>query len=550
VVIDGAIDAMAMKLHFHDKKIHKENRKSGAAGELLDTLEQLRVESLGSRIFKGAAKNIEQKNRINLIANGYSSEDGARAIPVAEVVAVFAREAITGKTPKEAQEIIKIWEAHIRSNLQDLLNSLGDKLENQAEFAHAINQMVDHLDFAGGGQAADEPQPDAVASKLSEQEEKSSEQEQDFHANPKAQSVTGEEQNQEPEQNKDENMLDDISENEDESSGRAHEPNVIEFPKSHPYAPYITQFDEIIKATDLATISELSELRSQLDSKLILMKDITHKLAIRLQRKLQSQQIRGWKFHAEEGILDSNKLTQIIVDPSYEFPYKYEKETTELNTVVSILIDNSGSMRGRPITLAALSADILTRTLERCGIRVEILGFTTKEWKGGQSRKLWAKNNSPENPGRLNDLMHIVYKQADTPYRTSRRNLGLMLKEGILKENIDGEALLWAHERLLARPERRKILMVISDGAPVDDSTLSANYPQFLEQHLKETITAIENYSDVELLAIGIGHDVNSYYSNAATLTNADQLGDTMIHKISELFDLQSGSRMGVRINV
>ena len=292
------------------------------------------------------------------------------------------------------------------------------------------------------------------------------------------------------------------------------------------YKTYTKQFDKIISAEKLATNAELTKLRNQLDLKLVELKSLINKLANKLQRKLLSRHSRAWEWGLEEGIIDPARLTRIITDPTFPYLYKWEKETDWSNTVVTLLLDNSGSMRGRPIMVAALTADILARTMERCGIKVEVLGFTTSEWKGGQSRKLWVKNGSEKNPGRLNDLCHIIYKEADLPYHRAKKNLGLMLKEGILKENIDGEAILWACSRLAMRSEKRRILMVISDGAPVDDSTLSSNNGNYLDNHLKEVIKFIENKSEVELIAIGIGHDVNSYYSKAVTIRDVDQLGD------------------------
>ena len=548
-IISGYVDAEAMILRFHKPGLHELLRADDNAGLLLDELERVRVEALGSVHFKGAAKNIAEKYKHELRVKGYHTPEGAKTITVPEVVAVFARDAIYGKSPKEAKEIIKIWESHIRANLDPLLKTLAENINDQEIFAGLVNKIAELLRFGGSSSSESGEDMDAVASKLSDQEEKDSEADQTLHSGADAKSVTGEEQPAGQDEGDLHGDVKDDKGGKEEAQEKTRDAEIIPFPKSHPYAPYTTKFDEIVSADKLSTPQELAQLRSQLDQRLSMIRDITRKLAIRLQRKLQSQQVRGWKFHTEEGILDPNKLTHIIINPMYETPYKYEKETSEVNTVVSLLIDNSGSMRGRPITVAALSTDILARTLERCGIKVEILGFTTKEWKGGQSRKLWAINGSPVMPGRLNDLLHIIYKQADTPWRVARRNLGLMLKEGILKENIDGEALLWAHERLLARPEKRKILMVISDGAPVDDSTLSVNSAHFMEVHLKETIHAIEDYSDVELLAIGIGHDVTTYYKNAVTLSNAEQLSDTMINKISELFETDKvrSSKLKVR---
>jgi cobaltochelatase CobT len=302
------------------------------------------------------------------------------------------------------------------------------------------------------------------------------------------------------------------------------------------YQAYTKEFDEIIAADKLVSKEELTQLRAQLDQKLSALNTLPNKLANKLQRLLMAKQARRWLVDQEEGVLNASRLPQLIANPHYPLLYKYEEETEFKDTIVTLLLDNSGSMRGRPITLAALSADVLTRTLERCGVKTEVLGFTTRDWKGGSSRKHWVEKGSQANPGRLNDLRHIIYKSADTPWLKACKNLGLMLKEGMLKENIDGEAILWAHERLLARPEERRILMVISDGAPVDDSTLSLNHASYLDLHLREVIAQIEKYSEVELLAIGIGHDVTRYYTHAVTISDADHLSETMVEELTKLF--------------
>lgn len=538
----GWTDSVALHTKFHDEKLHEKLAASAASPSLLDSLEQVRVEAIGVDTYKGVAKNIDSKYCDWLRQNNYQTDAGARTMPVQDAVSLIAYEYLTARQlPKEAKAARDTWLAPMLAKIKNELNELADNLYDQEKFSAIVDRVVDKLNF--GTTAPNEPEQHQKpqTESMSEQEQKSSKSDQAAHANPVAKSVTAE-RDKDGEAQEQKNLEEHGGDKDEEPSGRRGDSNIVPFPHYHPYAPYTTKFDKIVRPEELASQKELADLRSQLDSRLTLLKDITRKLAIRLQRQLLSQQVRSWKFHTEEGILDAAKLTHIIIDPSYSYPYKYEKETNEVNTVVSILIDNSGSMRGRPITVAALSADILARTLERCGIKVEILGFTTKEWKGGQSRKLWMANGSPENPGRLNDLMHIIYKQADAPYRKARKSLGLMLKEGLLKENIDGEAVLWAHERLLARREKRKILMVISDGAPVDDSTLSTNSAHFMELHLKEVIQSIEKYSDVELLAIGIGHDVTSYYKNAVTLNNVEQLGDAMINKISELFDKPHGN--------
>lgn len=533
----GTGDAAALWARHHDRKLHHTQRPSGDAGDLLDALEQVRVEALTDAAHDGVAANLQSRYQQWLRARHLHVPTGAKMATTSDVLTILVRDGLlpSGKGPFNDAVHERFGKAYSKS-LRKLLPHLQASLHDQKQYAEQILSLIKQLggDLREPLHDEQDSSPEGLESKR--QTEKTDDDSTMLEPGMDAKSVTAEAPQDQDSDNTTQQKELASDQMPDSASGRRSDfSNVVPLQPQR-YAHFTSQFDEIVHARDLASNEDLHALRAQLDQRLSLIRDVTRRLAIRLQRMLQSQAVRSWKLHAEEGILDSAKLSRIIIDPTYPYPYKYEKETHELNTVVSLLIDNSGSMRGRPITVAALSADILTRTLERCGIKVEVLGFTTREWKGGASRKLWLDKGAPELPGRLNDLRHIVYKEATTPWRSAKLSLGLMLKDGILKENIDGEALLWAHDRLMARPEARKILMVISDGAPVDDSTLSSNSAHYLDRHLKDVIHSIEAYSPVELLAIGIGHDVTTYYSNAVTLRDAEQLGDTMIGKLMELF--------------
>jgi cobaltochelatase CobT len=539
----GRVDAMALRLKFHDEKLHNTLRPDGVPGELLDMMERVRVEALGAAAMKGVAENLEAMHQQYFETRGYDKREHVKDMPHAEVIARLIFEKISGvKTPDFAKVMQDSWGKLLQKKMGGVLDELKESAENQEAYARLVRHMGKILGMEGALDEASvsEDTPKAV----------NTQKKNETTENTPAEEVPTEAPL--PENMGDENVSSDKNKEKKDAGPDKPDKKGAEDPRGAPpppkrntpaipvafaYRAYTTKFDKVARARELAAPDELQYLRHQLDQRLSNIKDVTSRLASRLQRKLMSRRMRSWKFHMEEGIIDAAKLTHIITDPSYGYYYKYEKDTDDPNTVISLLIDNSGSMRGRPITVAALSADILARTLERCGVKVEILGFSTIDWKGGQSRRAWEAAGRPPQPGRLNDLLHIVYKTADEPWRLVRRNLGLMLKDGILKENIDGEALLWAHDRLMARREERKILMVISDGAPVDDATLAANTGDYLDHHLRQVIGLIEDTSPVELVAIGIGHDVGAYYSQAVTIREVEQLGDAMIAQLGRLFE-------------
>jgi cobaltochelatase CobT len=461
----------------------------------------------------------------------------------------LAREALTGAPPpREAKRMVDMWRASLNDQVQTDLSHLGDVLEDQRAFAKAVRKLLADLDMDLGAEdveASDQSDDSDDQDNQDDSEDSQGEggEKQTAESEASADGQKGEEGEDDSQETLAEASADMQSDGGEEEPGRPGRPPQFDDKRGRnepTYHAFSTQFDEVIEAFELCDPDELSRLRQLLDQQLSHLQAVVAKLANRLQRKLLAQQSRAWEFDLEEGLLDSARLTRVIVNPLTPLSYKREKEMEFRDTVVTLLIDNSGSMRGRPITVAAMSADILARTLERCGVKVEVLGFTTRMWKGGQSRERWIAAGKPANPGRLNDLRHIVYKSADAPWRRARKSLGLMLREGILKENIDGEALLWAHNRLIGRPEQRKILMVISDGAPVDDSTLSVNPGNYLERHLRDVITWIEKQSPVELTAIGIGHDVTRYYRRAVTIVDAEQLGGAMLERLAELFEEQA----------
>lgn len=526
----GKVDAAALTFRYHDPALHKRIRPEGAAGELLDRLEKVRTQALGAVTMRGVAENLAAK---------WQADFSAEENPQADTLSLLTYQALTGFSPPDyAKKLIEQWGGIVSARIEHELMKLNVLKENQQAFARVVREIAAKLHYLevapGEGEGSEAPQAANSSENQSHQQDLFPTKQ--VEAAPELPSEGGEAPTP-SDFDKDAQAQPMEGEGEEAPSGKRGADPVYTLEVIPPfYEAYTTRYDKIARPLELAAADELAQLRHQLDLRLANLKDVTSRLAARLQRKLMAQQVRSWKFHQEEGLLDAAKLTHIITDPAYGYLYKTEKEIESPNSVVTLLIDNSGSMRGRPITVAALSTDILARTLERCGIKVEILGFSTVEWKGGKSRKLWQSHGSPANPGRLNELLHIIYKRADEPWRMAKRNLGLMLKEGLLKENIDGEALEFAYKRLLNRPEMRKILMVISDGAPVDDSTLSTNSGDYLDRHLRKTIATIETDAKVELLAIGIGHNVNSYYRHAVTLREVEQLGDTMIGELSALF--------------
>jgi cobaltochelatase CobT len=532
----------------HDAAIHRKLSPGSQQGRaVFEAVEQARVEAIGSRRMAGVAQNLTAMLDDKYHRGKFDEITDRADAPIEEAVAMIVRERLTGLAPPPAaKKIVNIWREHIEARAGRDLDRLEDLIEDQRKFGDVVHDLLDSLEM-GDDSAAD----DDESSDEDEGSEGDSEQGQEGEA---AETEDSDRQSAEDTQASTDEMPDSAEESaeapasdmpEDSEMGDSDSSAEPWRPRSHganeprgpEYRAFNSKFDETIGAEDLCEPEELDRLRGYLDKQLANLQGVVARLANRLQRRLMAQQNRSWDFDLEEGLLDPSRLPRVIMDPMHALSFKWEKDTDFRDTVVTLLLDNSGSMRGRPITVAATCADILARTLERCGVKVEILGFTTRAWKGGQSREAWLAAGKPANPGRLNDLRHIIYKSADAPWRRARKNLGLMMREGLLKENIDGEALDWAHKRLLARPEQRKILMMISDGAPVDDSTLSVNPGNYLERHLRWIIEEIEQRSPVELIAIGIGHDVTRYYQRAVTIVDAEELGGAMTEKLAELFD-------------
>lgn len=553
----GTADMVALRLRYHDDSLHNRRMpRQPEARQVYEAVEQARVEALGARRMAGIAANLGELLESRILAEGLDRVTRRDQVPLAEAVALIARERFSGQAPPaSARHAVDLWRTEIETKAGAALDRLSGLLRDQDAFSRGLFDLLRELEVGGdlesesgeGGESESAAEnPEAAPGEASDEKSESGDAPSDA-SDAEAPGSAGEADEDEGGESGDELTL--TGAGVDDPGGPSRERrDQAAAGREVPYRPYTTRFDQVVGAEDLCDSEELGRLRSQLDQHLSRLQGVVSKLANRLQRKLMAQQTRSWAFDLEEGILDTGRLARIVANPTHSLSFKVEKETDFRDTVVTLLIDNSGSMRGRPITVAAMSADILARTLERCGVKVEVLGFTTKAWKGGQAREAWQAEGKPPSPGRLNDLRHIVYKAADAPWRRVRRNLGLMLREGILKENIDGEALLWAHDRLLGRPELRKILMVISDGAPVDDSTLSANSGNILEKHLREVIAMIETRSPVELAAIGIGHDVTRYYRRAVTIMDAEELGGTMMMQLADLFDEgQVGTRRRIR---
>ena len=542
--IRGYADSMALKLRFHDDKLHASKMPHGeTARKIYNEVEQARYESIGATRMKGMSENLDAALTDRCKAMAFDRVNEFESVPVPEVIGLIVREELTGKgAPENIRSLVNSWRNWVMERAGEDFTALKDNIQNQEEFALALNKFI--TDLALGDVDAEEDM-EASGEGDSDEDETANPEKQGMDSEDSESMETHGEQSMDETEDGEQGMSDESIEDTSEGMGDGESlPPDIRWAPQGPfgndrpdYKTFTAEFDEIVDAKDLCDEQELSRLRAHLDNQLSSLQGVIGRLANRLQRQLMAQQSRAWQFDLDEGMLDAARLHRIVTNPLYPLSYKQEKEMEFRDTVVSLLIDNSGSMRGRPITLAAMSADILARTLERCAVKVEILGFTTRAWKGGQSRERWIAAGKPAKPGRLNDLRHIIYKAADAPWRRTRKHLGLMLREGLLKENIDGEALMWAHNRLIGRPEQRKILMVISDGAPVDDSTLSVNPGNYLEQHLRRVIQWVEDYSPVELVAIGIGHDVTRYYKRAVTIVDAEQLGGTMMDKLSELFD-------------
>ena len=552
-IVRGHADSMALKLALHNANLHRRMSPASDAGRaLFDAVEQARVEAIGARRMLGVASNLSARLDDHYHRGNYDEITDKADAPLEDAVAMIVRERLTGlKPPRPAQKIVDLWRDFVEQKAGKDLDGLLGSMEDQQKFAKVVQQMLTSLDMAEQSQFNDQQDDDEDNKNDpdNDQQESDGEQEQDQSQEGMDLQETDEASEELQEGAMEESdapssdMQDEMEDGDAEEPAEAKRPpqNLGGDPRITEYKAYSTKFDEEIGAEELCDPEELERLRSYLDKQLSHLQGIVGRLANRLQRRLMAQQNRSWDFDLEEGYLDPARLTRVVIDDMKgtfsPLSFKREKDTNFRDTVVTLLLDNSGSMRGRPITVAATCADILARTLERCGVKVEILGFTTKQWKGGQARESWLQGGKPPHPGRLNDLRHIIYKSADAPWRRSRKNLGLMMREGLLKENIDGEALDWAHKRLLARNEQRKILMMISDGAPVDDSTLSVNPGNYLERHLRGIIEEIELRSPVELLAIGIGHDVTRYYRRAVTIVDAEELGGVMTEKLAELFD-------------
>ncbi len=558
----GTADALALRHKHHDIATHARYAPQGElARGIYEAMENARCEAVGARDMPGTLGNIDAKIADEAMRRGYGEIIDQAEAPLSEAAGYLVRQLATGRDlPADAQNVLDLWKGFFEEKAGGTLDSLQDMLADQADFARFTRQVIADLGY--GDQLGDDP--DAEDDDSDEQSEESDEQDD----NPDSQGQDDEQEEAEasPEQSQDEQQdqsqasvtMDDMADMEQGDEAELPEgeapmdpPPPAPVSEADPdYKVYCTDFDEEIRAEDLAEPAELERLRAYLDQQLEPLKGAVSRLANKLQRRLQAQQNRAWEFDLEEGILDAGRLARVVANPTTPLSFKIEKDTEFRDTCVTLLIDNSGSMRGRPISIAAICADVLARTLERCQVKVEILGFTTRAWKGGQSREKWLNAGREQVPGRLNDLRHIIYKAADAPWRRVRPNLGLMMKEGLLKENIDGEALEWAHRRMVGRPEARKILMVISDGAPVDDSTLSVNPANYLEKHLRDVIEMVEKKKLVELLAIGIGHDVTRYYDRAVTITDVEQLAGAMTEQLASLFDSDPRARarvMGIK---
>ncbi|MGZ8395426.1 MAG: cobaltochelatase subunit CobT [Rhodoplanes sp.] len=550
-IVRGHTDAIALRMACHDKAVHRKLMPGGQqARAVFEAVEQARVEAIGARRMIGVARNLNSMLDDRFHRGRYDEITDRADAPIEDALAMIVRERLTGESPpRAARKIVELWQPWIEGRAGRDLDRLGKLIEDQRRFGDVVHDLLEALDMADERSSAEDDEDSESGSEDERQDDQgkdgqSAESEdmermavEQAEASPDQTPDTATETLDAPSAEMPDESHTGDSETASEPWRPRHRPNE---PRSPQYRPFTVKFDEVMGAEELCEPDELERLRGYLDKQLANLQGVVARLANRLQRRLMAQQNRAWEFDLEEGQLDPARLARIIVDPLHPLSFKREKDTNFRDTVVTLLIDNSGSMRGRPITVAATCADILARTLERCGVKVEILGFTTRAWKGGQSRESWLAAGKPANPGRLNDLRHIIYKSADAPWRRSRKNLGLMMREGLLKENIDGEALDWAHKRLLGRSEARKILMMISDGAPVDDSTLSVNSGNYLERHLRFVIEDIEQRSPVELIAIGIGHDVTRYYRRAVTIVDAEELGGAMTDKLAELFDEQA----------
>ena len=546
----GFADSFALRLRHHSEALHgKGAPPEPIARACYDAIEQVRYEAIGSTRYAGIRGNLDAAVEMRTASDPIVRAEAAGDVPLPTALSLMLREALTGEAvPERARAGVDLVREDILAKIGTDMDGLADVLDDQRAFQNLTLDILRDLDLT----LPETPEPTDAEDGEDEEGENPEDQdetdeEDEGGAEPDAADARSEVTDGEAEGDADQDvegeqeMSDGDPSDDGEEGMQPVRPNRpwTDFPEGFDYKAYTQKFDEEIEAAELCDNEELDRLRTYLDSQLAGLQGVVTRLANRLQRRLMAQQSRSWDFDQEEGMLDAARLTRVVVSPGHALSYKIERDTEFKDTVVTLLIDNSGSMRGRPISIAAISADILARTLERCGVKTEILGFTTRAWKGGQSREMWLSDGRPANPGRLNDLRHILYKKADEPWRRARRNLGLMMREGLLKENIDGEALMWAHDRLLRRPEDRRILMVISDGAPVDDSSLSVNPAGFLESHLRKVIDWIENQSPVQLAAIGIGHDVTRYYKRSVTIMDVEQLGGTIIEQLADLFEIE-----------
>lgn len=552
-VVRGYADSLALRLSAHDAELHARHCPQGqAARSIFNAVEQARVEAVGATAMPGCSDNLNARADHHYSRAQFAKVESREDAPLTDAVALMVREALTGAAvPPGAAKLVDLWRPWINEKVGDELSKLAPEIDNQETFAQIVRKLLTQLDMgedpSDADQDAGDDQTDDDRSDSSADDTDASDAESEGSPEAQAAEAADDDADGELDQELDQDAsdLDDTGEG-DEASESQHpwqpDGDRRNSQTEPSYKTFTTQFDEVLAAEDLCDEEELDRLRGHLDKQLASLQSVVARLANKLQRRLLAQQNRSWDFDLEEGVLDAARLSRVVTDPMHPLSFKAEQDTEFRDSTVTLLLDNSGSMRGRPIMVAATCADILARTLERCGVKVEILGFTTRAWKGGQARDAWLEAGKPKDPGRLNDLRHIIYKSADTPWRRARRNLGLMMREGLLKENIDGEALLWAHSRLVNRPEQRRIMMVISDGAPVDDSTLSVNTGSYLEKHLRDVIEEIETRSPVELIAIGIGHDVTRYYRRAVTIIDAEELGGAMTENLAELFEDNPGT--------
>lgn len=548
-VVRGWADSLALTAACHDDRLHQKlTPQSAESRSIFEAVERARVEAVGTNKFDGVAQNLTAKLKQSYAHGRFSKVANLSDAPLEDALALLVRERLTGQeAPLNCKSIVDLWRPVVEEKAGDVLDEMSRLSSDQEQFGGLLRDLLKALDIPDDHEVTDGDQAEE-----SEQEE-SSDGGDDENQEDEDQTGDGEDSSSQPHDGDSDlgemeeraelappdDFRGDDSSLEDADTDEPWQPNqsVLDDPQSFGYSVYTREFDEEINAEELPSPEELKRHRAFLDKELKSLSSVVSRLANKLQRRLMAQQNRAWEFDLEEGVLDAGRLTRVVIDPMHPLSFKRETDTTFRDTVVTLLLDNSGSMRGRPILVAACCADILARTLERCGVKVEILGFTTRAWKGGHAREAWLKDGKPGSPGRLNDLRHIIYKTADSPWRRAKMSLALMMREGLLKENIDGEALSWAHSRLIARPEQRRILMMISDGAPVDDSTLSVNTSSYLENHLRQVIDEIETRSPVELIAIGIGHDVTRYYRRAVTITDPSELAGAMMEKLVELFE-------------